>query len=218
MGLIALNPSTNPVQLSDLKQSLRVVDDLSNTDGSTYSSDDAALTMYLAAALDYIEAETRQQFVTRAFTYTLDGFPRQHSRECGHRIAVDEYDSRTITLPKPPLQQVSSIQYFDTTGTLQTLPTSSFVVDASQKPGRIVLRPGCTWPATDGSAGCVQISFSAGYGDATTVPSILKQAILLLAGDWYEFRENAQALRGISTIPIGVQAIINNNCFPQAVS
>lgn len=217
MGLIALNPSTNPVQLGDLKTSLRVVDDLSNPDGTTYSSDDAALAMYLAAALDHIETETRQQLLTRSFTRTLDGFPGQHSFERRHPIAFDRDGRQTITLPKPPLQRVSTVQYLDATGTLQTLSPSSYVVDASQKPGRIVLRPGYSWPATDGSAGCVQISFTAGYDGAADCPNILKQSILLLAGTWYEFREDTVALR-ISTIPIGVQAIINANSFPEAVS
>jgi hypothetical protein len=60
----------------------------------------------------------------------------------------------------------------------------------------------------------VQVTFTAGYG--SNVPMILKQCILLLAGSWFENRENDITLR-INPIPLGVQSIINQNCYPEAV-
>ena len=52
--------------------------------------------------------------------------------------------------------------------------------------------------------------------DFFTVPTILKQAILLLAGAWFENRENDQNSRIITPVPIGVGAIINQNMYPEA--
>lgn len=219
MGLVAVNntPSTNPVQLSDIKTQLRIVNDLSDpVTNAPYSSDDAALQTYIDSAFEYVERETRQQLCTQNYTLTLDSFPGRGHFEHRHPLRFDERGRQTILLPKPPLQRVSAIQYSDPTSVLRTVDPSSYIVDATQRPGRIVLRPGYSWPATDNSAGCVQITYTAGYGDATAAPSILKQAILLLAGSWYEFREDTIALR-INSIPIGVQNIIYQNMFPEAV-
>lgn len=91
---------------------------------------------------------------------------------------------------------------------------STYIVDATARPGRIVLKPGQSWPATNHQANCVQVTFTAGYG--SNVPVILKQAILLLAGSWFENRENDITLR-INSIPLGVQAIINQQMYPTAV-
>ena len=215
MGLQALTSSVNPIVLADAKTQLRIVDDLTDPDTEAlYSSDDAALSTFIDAAHEYIATETRQQFVNRNYLYTLDRFP-------GDNFPFWEHCSRVRTdpelkLPLPPLQAVASVQYTDKTGSPQTLDPTTYSVNTTCRPGRIVLKPGFAWPVVDHSAACVRITFTAGYGaDASTVPTILKQAILLLAGAWFEQREDSMTLR-TSCIPIGVKAIIDQNRYDTA--
>jgi uncharacterized phiE125 gp8 family phage protein len=211
MGLQPLTDSTNPLTLSDVKMHLRVVDDLvdANTE-QPYSSDDATLAIYLQAAFEWVENETRQQLCNREYLLMLDGFPRRARGEC------DSESFRQISLPKPPLVCVDSVHYLDPQGNLQTLSPSTYIVDATTKPGRVVLAPGQSWPQTNNATNCVRVCFTAGYGWGDNIPTLLEQAILLLAGDWYENREDIVAAR-ISNIPTGVRAICNLAMFPEAV-
>jgi uncharacterized phiE125 gp8 family phage protein len=212
MGLQPLTDSNNPLSLYDVKVQLRIVDDLIDPcSQQPYSSDDAALTVYLEAAFEYIETATRQQLCNRDYVLTLDCFPEVTRHEGHARRSRQTYE---IVLPKPPLVSVSAVYYYDQTGTMQILNPSLYIVDTTTKPGRIVLVPGQSWPKTNNAANCIQIAYTAGYGGS--VPTILKQAILLLAGDWYENREDSYAGR-INSIPTGVQAIINQYSFPEAV-
>ena len=190
---MGLQPQTNsqcPVTLAEVKEHLRI-------DGT---DDDATLTAYLAAACEYIETATRQQLINRDWLLTLDTFPAE----------------RFIKLPKPPLSDVESIQYTDATGTNKTLDAGRYTVDLTARPGRIVLRPGQSWPATDGSAANVRVSFTAGYGLAEDVPDLLLQAVKFMTGHYYENREGAID-RTISTVPLAVESIVNMHAYPEAV-
>jgi uncharacterized phiE125 gp8 family phage protein len=57
----------------------------------------------------------------------------------------------------------------------------------------------------------VTVTYSAGYGDADAVPAAIKEAIKLLAANWYENRE--AAIVGASGVvpmelPLGVRDLI----------
>jgi len=145
---------------------------------------DPEVTRRIAAATDRAELATGRQLITATYDQVLDRFP----------------DAHTIELPKPPLQSVTSVTYRDSTGTLQTLDASRYVVtnavavppvlNPRQPRGRIDLAPGEVWPATYGQAGDVVIRFVCGYGAASAVPSLLKDAILMDLATRYAQREN----------------------------
>lgn len=215
MGLQALTTSINPVLLADVKAHLRIGD----------TNDDVTLAAFLGAAFEYVETETRQQLCTRQYLLTYDGFPGERCFPFWHDQAdngVAAYPDRrgrewrTIKLPKPPLQSVQSLAYTDAGGNPQTLDPATYTVDPTAMPGRIVLKPGQSWPQTEGSANCVRITYTAGYSaDAANVPTILRQGILLLVGHYYENREGAIDRR-IDCIPLGVESILNQNMYPTA--
>src|SRR5207244_2259318 len=97
------------------------------------------------------------------------------------------------------------------------LPLSAYSVDTVTMPGRLVLRPGKSWPDTDGSAGNVQVYFTAGYSDdASLVPAGLLHGIRLMVGHYYENREAATDRR-IDAIPLAVESLIQQAMFPEAV-
>jgi hypothetical protein len=192
-----------------VKDHLRIVD----------GNDDSTLAVYLAAALEFVETETRQQLCHRDYLLTLDTFPGgcQSHRGESSRHSGSYHTDRAVKLPKLPLVAVASVEYTDAAGNAQTVNPATYAVDTSSRPGRIVLKPGQLWPQTDGSANCVGVTFTAGYSaDGSAVPVILQQCILLLVGHYFENREGAIDRR-IDTIPLGVCSILNQQTYPEAV-
>lgn len=189
MGLIAITTSPSPITLIRAKQHLRIDD----------NAEDEQILALISAATDFLATETGQSLAaTTTYRLSLDGFPAD----------------REISLPKPPLQSVESIKWVDPNGQEQTLDPATYIVDASTKPGRIVLKPNQNWPTTDRSANCVNIDFTAGY---TALPFMLRQAILLLVGHWHEHRE-AAIDRRIDEVPIALRSIIDLHKFVACVA
>lgn len=54
----------------------------------------------------------------------------------------------------------------------------------------------------------VRITFTAGYGAASTVPKDIKQAMLLLIGHWFMNREAVNIGSSTTEMPIGAQALL----------
>lgn len=84
-----------------------------------------------------------------------------------------------IRLTRPPVASVTSVQYVDTAGVLQTLSPSAYTLDASDGFGLAYLLPayGTSWPATRDQANAVTVRFVAGYASANAVPSHLKRQV-----------------------------------------
>lgn len=155
-------PTEEPVTLTEAKARLRV-------DGTEEDTDVAAL---IAECREACEDETQRAFVTQTLTATFDRFP------------IGEFH-----LPRPPLQSVAWVKYYDLSGTLQTLDPSLYHVAAAGEPGRIRHAFGIIWPFTQfGRPEAVQVQYVAGYGGASAVPGKAKAAIKLLMADRYMHR------------------------------
>lgn len=157
-------PQEEPISLDEAKDHIRVIGE----------DEDLLIQSLITAAREWCEGFQQRAYVAQTRRLTLDRWPR----------------GRTIHLPRPPLQSVTSIVYTDREGAQYTIETESYIVDTDAEPGRIVLAYGASWPsvALRPAAG-VEITYVAGYGDASDVPQKVKQAMLLLVGHWYEHRE-----------------------------
>ena len=166
-----MGPTTDPVTLNDVMNYARVE-----------VAEDTTLVQQLikAATYDCEQALTWRQFVTATWTRTWDRFPSGGA-------FFDE-----IILPYPPLQSVSTVKYYDSAGTQQTLATTEYDVDILSEPGRIAPAFGKTWPATRNQINAVEITFVAGYGAREDVPDGIKLGISALVAFWYEHREDAE--------------------------
>jgi len=95
-----------------------------------------------------------------------------------------------IWLPRSPCQSVTSIQYYDTSGVLQTLAPSAYLLDNYSEPACITPVPNTTWPATQNQRNAVLVTFVAGYGASqSAVPAGLLNWIRRTALTLYENRE-----------------------------
>ncbi len=94
-----------------------------------------------------------------------------------------------IDLPLPPCASVETISYVDPSGTVQQLPSEAwYLVDCGTEESYVIPAPGTSWPATGGVPDAVKIEFNSGYAQ-DIVPRPIRQAALLMIGDWYAARE-----------------------------
>ena len=176
-----------PVTLTEVKQHLRVdIDD-----------DDFYLQDLIAAARQHVEENVLSSaLITQTWDYIIDDWPGD-----------------VITLPKPPLQSVTSVKYTDEDDNELTVSSSDYRVDTDSFPGRIVLKTSASWPTVElKEFGGVVVRFVAGYGLEAAVPPSIKAAIKLIIGDLYENRENTLVAQGITvaTLPYTAHVLLQN--------
>ena len=159
-------PAAEPITLAQALHHLREI-----ADGA---ENDAYVLGLIQAAREACEERTERTLLSTAWRLTLDGFPA----------------SGAIELRQPPIIGVTSVQFKDVDGVLQTLAPTDYVVDTASQPGYIVPGPGLAWPETQSEAiNTVVVNYTAGYGAAAAdVPAPLKHWMLLAIGDMYEMR------------------------------
>lgn len=172
-----------PVDLYDAKVHLYV--------GEDDTTQDSKIERDLRAARHQVEDYLRAGLVTQTWVYAQDRF-------------TDE-----ILLPMAaPLASVTSVQYYDTSGVLQTLSASVYTVDTRSEPGRIVLAPDQQWPQVQaGRTLAVVVTYVVGRAVANVDPRA-QDAILLLVADRYEHREQTVVGSITSAVPTGVEALL----------
>lgn len=191
---IATPPTEELIGLAEAKLHCRI--DLDD--------DDYLLVGLIRSARETIELISRRALISQSWDLVLDAWPGGTSLE----------------LPRPPLQSVTSIKYYDDDDSVATMSSDDYYVDTYSEPGRIVLRSDATWPAgTLRVANGVIVRFVAGFGDtAGDVPERYVQALKLLVGHWYENRESIIATGAVpKEIPLGVQSLLwldRNMGFP----
>lgn len=164
-------------------------------------SDDGLIKLYLDAAADWAESYTNRALALQTWRIKLDCFP----------YYGDGGDSRQgIKLPKPPLQAVSEIKYYDTAGVLTTLSSADYEVDKTSAPGMIFPAYNKSWPAAQDRPHAVQVLFQCGYLKAADIPSAIKAAVLLQLGHLYEHRETVV----IGAQPFEVPQSAERLCLP----
>lgn len=195
MGLtLVTGPSTEPVTLAEAKAHCRVA----------ISDDDGLIAGYIIAARVHLETETRRAFLTQTYDVTFDyEWPRVWDK------CLTAYRPQ-ITLPKAPLQSVTSVSYVDDAGASQTLAADQYRVASGGIEGLIEPAYDVSWPTVRPQMGCVTVRFVCGY---TSTPDPIRQAILLLVGHWYENRESVVIGQAPAQLPMAVDALM----FPYRV-
>jgi uncharacterized phiE125 gp8 family phage protein len=168
-------PLTEPVSLDEAKNHLKI-----DVSPPQPHPDDALIRRHIKAARIWAENFQARAYISQTWRLTLDGFPK---------------GERFISLPRPPLQYVTQISYFDGSAT-QTismvdpsgniLETDLFLVNTDAEPGRICLKAGKSWPTAAHQEMSVQIEYVAGYVEAEDVPEDVKTAVLLRVGELYD--------------------------------
>lgn len=167
------------ITLAEAKLHLRV----------TGADDDVLIDSYLDAATSWAQKYQQRKYLPVVCVDYLDSWPLR------------------IRPRWMPLISVTSIQYIDESGTLQTWSSDEYDVDAETEPGRIVPAYGYSWPSIRGDPNGIVITYVAGYDSADDVPGEIKTAILMLVAHWYANRETSLDTT-LSEIPYGAKVLL----------
>jgi uncharacterized phiE125 gp8 family phage protein len=207
-------PAVEPVTLDLAKQQCRV----------DYPEDDLLIQTYIVAARQYAEKYTNRAFFTQQWELSRDHFPLPRfqttltpEQRYDWPFFGSAWDYFAIRLPKPKCISVDSVTYLDLTATKQTLDPSTYYVDTSSEPARLVPAQNLFWPYTQQYLpGSIKITFTTGsYGDGANVnncPQTIMLAMLLLIGHWYKNRETSTELN-LKNIPLGVGELLDIHKF-----
>lgn len=154
-------PAAEPVTLAEAKAHLRVDADDEN----------AFISSLIVTSRLQIEAALGLALVTQSWRMALDEWPMDN----------------VIELPLRPVQSVETLAVSVPGDTNVTLAPSTYIVDGTGAPARIVLT--ASLPAPHRTARGISVDFTAGFGAASAVPQNIKHALLLLVAHWYESRE-----------------------------
>ncbi len=163
-------PATPVVSLAEIRRHVRV----------DHTEDDAYLESIVAAAtgmVDGADGWLGRALVTQTWDYVLDRFP----------CSTDHW---RLKIPLAPLVSITTVAYTAADGTSTPITTFRTFNAVSSQPAYITPAIDETWPSTKCDPEAVRIRFVAGYGAATAVPVGIKHAIMLIAGHWYENRED----------------------------
>lgn len=105
-------------------------------------------------------------------------------------------------LPYGPAASIASVKYIDPQGVEQTIDPAHYEIIA----GNLAPASGFAWPSHRGDAESVRVQYVAG---STTIPPQVRQAVLLLVGQWFRHRMAINVGNVINNLPFGVDALLN---------
>lgn len=188
---ITVQPTTEPITTAEAKTHLRLV---SNAEG--VHPDDDYIDALIAAARAYAENVTGSTFATKTVVAVCDSFPR----------------ARFIELPVQPVASLTKVEYTDEDGDTTEI-TDTITLDDYSNPPRLVLNPSKDWPtATLHPVNPIKITYQAGAAPS----DLIKSAMLLLIGHWYENREEVVSGVESYTVPFAADAILQQTRHPYA--
>lgn len=176
-------PVQEPVALSDVKARLRITVDDSDDD----------LTLLLAECRAALEAESGRAFCSQTWSLYLDTFP----------------PDGVIVIPRPPLQSVTWVKYYDTDGVQQTLDSANYYVATGGEPGRVRRGYNIIWPITQYyRPEAVEVRFVAGVSNPANLPPQVRGAILTTVADRFDHPDGPVSIppaarRLLDTLDVG---------------
>jgi uncharacterized phiE125 gp8 family phage protein len=160
--------------------------------GSGFEDDgvqDALVLGYLRAAMAAIEGRTGKALIARNFVWKIAAWR----------------DASGQALPVAPVLSLGALRILDRADVASVVPAGRYRLEVDAHRPRLCPASGVlpTIPA----GGRAEVEFEAGFGRAWgDVPADLRQAVMLLAAHFHEFRHEAGVEEG--ALPFGVGALI----------
>lgn len=180
MLTVVTPPATEPITLAEMKLHSRIDN----------SDDDTLVEGLITAARMHLEQMSQTRFITQTLTLSCDDFP----------------DNGILYL-EGPVQSVTSIEYYDLDGNIQTWSDEFYQVDTTANPARIMPMYNSFWPEYLDDYNSVIVTYVAGFGNAAAVPALMKQALKMLVGHWYSHRETTTETQAYE-VPYAVDQIV----------
>jgi uncharacterized phiE125 gp8 family phage protein len=166
--------------------------DLANSDiVSGEAAQDTYLNTLITAAREHVEEHLWRALITQTWDLYLTSF------------------KNPIRIPRPPLQSVTHVKYYDTASVQQTLSTDVYELDTASEPGFVRLKYGQSWPTCRGHDDDIVIRFVAGYGDAgSDVPRAIRHAVQLWAAQLFDHQTPVVVGTITARVPDSVNALL----------
>lgn len=173
-------PAVEPVSAAQLRSFLS-----ETVDGLPDGEADALI----KEARELIEEMTGIALNTQTWRMAIDRWPggRELWWDGVRQGAISELHGprsySDLRLPRYPLQSVDAVTVYDeASNSTSVVVANVFDVDVYQKPGRMALKTGATWPIALREINAIEIDYIAGYGDlAADVPAGLVRAVKQVA-------------------------------------
>lgn len=160
--------------------------------GSGFGDDDVQdglIAGYLHAAIAAIEGRTGKALIARTWRWSVAGWR----------------DPAGQALPIAPVRAIDQMRVIDATGTVHVIDPGRYRLLADLHRPRVMSVTSALPTVPEG--GRAEIDFEAGFGPLwDDVPADLRQAVLMLAARYHEYRHEAAMEQGI--MPFGVTGLI----------
>lgn len=181
---LVIAPATGAITLEEVKAQLRI----------NFDDDDTLLQSLISTAQAHVDGlgDLGRAMITQTWA--------QWERQSPGRVR----------LRMTPVQSLTSVEYYDSAGTLQTATLSDF--ELWRDGDFMVCKPkdGAAWPQAVTRPDAIKITYVAGFGDARSdIPESIRQAMLMLIAHLYENREATTEAKIMST-PMGYDMLMNN--------
>ena len=147
-------PDFEPISLEEAKAQMRV----------THSDEDGVILGFIAAA-----RETGEEYLGRAIP------------ESTWVLALSDWADEVPLPMAAPVQSITSVEYYNESGTLTTLSSTYYALDSIRRPAYLMKAPNQVWPAlqSDRRTWRVKVTYVAGWASAAVVPERIRQGIRL---------------------------------------
>lgn len=174
-------PATEPITLTEAKLYLRVDD----------TTEDNLITALIVAARMQVEKRTYRPLITQTWELILN--------------SNEVLEDSKIYLNKAPLTSITSVKYYDTNNTEQTLSSSFYQTSLNGNPAELVVT---SLPQIYERLDAVTIRFVAGYANAAAVPQDIKQAMYFIIGHLYENRQQVVTGTQVNEMPLSAEYLL----------
>ena len=174
-------PAIEPVTLTELKASLRV----------TSTAEDTLLSQYITDARLLVERITGRKLINQTITsyYTdFNGSSVNSAWWSGTRVMHESvlYERQKIELEFAPVQSLTSLSQVEDDNSETVVASTEYYLDNYDDDMRSIIRPVSVLTAGSRNENNLKAVYVAGYGAlASDVPSALRRAIIVLAGQLY---------------------------------
>jgi uncharacterized phiE125 gp8 family phage protein len=146
---------------------------------STVDSDEQTeIERMISVATEYAESFTNRAWTTGSKTVYFDAFPLRGNR-----------DKLGLYLPGGKISGITSVTYYDSDYVQHTLASSKYRLVGATDLAYLYPAMGEVWP-TDVADEPKHVAVTYALDGSVNVPASVKQAILLVLGSLYEYRED----------------------------
>ena len=158
--------------------------------------------------VDVSDDDTLIDNLIKAATHSAEEYTNRYFEDTVLKMVGDTWTD-IATLYKSPVISVSSIKYYDSDDSQQTLHASVYLVDTVSNPCQISLQVDQSFPNLSNRAMAVEVNYTVGDSAESSATELITQAVLLLVGHWYQNRESVVVGRTATEVPLGAKMLLD---------